>query len=171
MRMVLGMGQRRSSCRAISQVGLGLSGVSTNLKRPLGVGLDLLDLYIYSKPRVRIAFPEFGFGSGLSLPGSDSDRFRRARFGFGSVSPGQVRIRIGFAGPGSDSDRIPHHETGFGSVSGGPAGLIADIGMRASTPGACRRYRHAPAAVRILQHIQRLHVQHNYLQSWNQTQP
>ena len=96
MRMVLGMGQRRSSCRAISQVGLGLSGVSTNLKRPLGVGLDLLDLYIYSKPRVRIAFPEFGFGSGLSLPGSDSDRFRRARFGFGSVSPGQVRIRIGF---------------------------------------------------------------------------
>ena len=27
---------------------------------------------------------------------SDSDRFRRARFGFGSVSPGQVRIRIGF---------------------------------------------------------------------------
>ena len=48
------------------------------------------------KPRVRIAFPEFGFGSVSSFPGSDSDRFRQARFGFGSVSPGQVRIRIGF---------------------------------------------------------------------------
>ena len=53
-------------------------------------------IYIYGKPRVRIAFPEFGFGSDLPLRGSDSDRFRRARFGFGSVSPGQVRIRIGF---------------------------------------------------------------------------
>ena len=63
-----------------------------------------------NKPRVRIAFPEFGFGSVSTLPGSDSDRFRRARFGFGSVSPGQVRIRIGFAGPGSDSDRI-HYTT------------------------------------------------------------
>ena len=45
----------------------------------------------HSKPRVRIAFPEFGFGSASSLPSSDSDRFRRAGFGFGSVSPGQVR--------------------------------------------------------------------------------
>ena len=33
---------------------------------------------------------------GFVGPGLDSDRFRRARFGFGSVSPGQVRIRIGF---------------------------------------------------------------------------
>ena len=75
-----------------------------------------------SKPRVRIDFPEFGFGSLLPLRGSDSDRPRRARFGFGSVSPGQVWIRIGFAGPGSDSDRIPHCETGFSSVSERPAG-------------------------------------------------
>ena len=109
-----------------------------------------LEICVDNKPRVRIAFPEFGFGSVSALPGSDSDRIRQARFGFGSVSPGQVRIRIGFAGPGSDSDRIPHREAGFGSVSGRPAGLIAYIGMRASTPGACRRYRHAPAAVRIL---------------------
>ena len=74
-----------------------------------------------AKPQVRIAFPEFGFGSDLPLR-SDSDRFRRARFGFGLVSPDQVRIRIGFAGPGPDSDRIPHCETGFGSVSERPAG-------------------------------------------------
>ena len=58
------------------------------------------------KPWVRIDFPEFEFGSVSIVPGSDSDRFRRARFGFGSVSPCQVRIRIGFAGPGSDSDRF-----------------------------------------------------------------
>ena len=77
-----------------------------------------------AKPRVRIDFPELGFGSISSLPGSDLDRFRRARFGFGSVSPGQVRIRIGFAGPGSDSDRILHHEAGFGSVLERPAGFI-----------------------------------------------
>ena len=51
-----------------------------------------------TKPRVRNDFPEFGFGSVSPVPGSDSDRFRRARFGFVSVSPGQVtvRIRIGF---------------------------------------------------------------------------
>ena len=77
------------------------------------------------KPRVRIVFPEFGFGSVSALPGSDSDRFRRARFRFGSVSSGQVRIRIGFAGPGSDSDRILHHETGFGSIFERPADLLA----------------------------------------------
>jgi hypothetical protein len=40
------------------------------------------------KPRVRIDFPEFGFGSVLPLRGSDSDRFRRDGIGFGSVSPG-----------------------------------------------------------------------------------
>ena len=55
---------------------------------------------------VRIAFPEFGFGSVSSLPGSDPDRFSRAGFGFGSVSQGRVRIRIGFAWPGPDSDRL-----------------------------------------------------------------
>ena len=45
----------------------------------------------HSKPRVRITFPEFGFGSVSALPGLDSDRFRQARFGFGPISPGQVR--------------------------------------------------------------------------------
>ena len=40
-----------------------------------------------AKPRVRIDFPEFGFGSVSVVPGSD------------------VRIRIGFAGTGSDSDQ------------------------------------------------------------------
>ena len=85
--------------------------------------------HVDNKPRVRIAFPEFRFGSVSSLPGSDSDWFRRARFGVGSVSPGQVRIRIGFAEPesDSDSDRIPdlHHGTGSGSILETPAGLIA----------------------------------------------
>ena len=79
-------------------------------------------LSVQIKPWVRIAFPEFRFGSGLPLRGSDSDRFRRARFGFELVSPGQDQIRIGFDGPGSDLDRIPHCETGFGSVSERPAG-------------------------------------------------
>ena len=50
--------------------------------------------------RVRI---RFGFGT----QGSDSDRFHRPRFGFGSVRPPKVRIRIGSASAGSDSDRRP----------------------------------------------------------------
>ena len=74
-------------------------------------------LSVQIKPWVRIAFPEFRFGSGLPLRGSDSDRFRRARFGFELVSPGQDQIRIGFAGPDSDSDRFRWARFGLGSDS------------------------------------------------------
>ena len=61
--------------------------------------------------------PDSGFGS-VIFPSSDSDRFRHSGFGFGSVPPGQVRIRIGSAGPGSDSDRIRLRRFGFGSDTG-----------------------------------------------------
>ena len=51
-------------------------------------------------PRVRI---RIGFDTG----GSDSDRFRHLRFGFGSVPALEVRVRIGLTSAGSDSDRRP----------------------------------------------------------------
>ena len=53
---------------------------------------------ISSRVRIRI-----GFGT----RGSDSDRFRHSRFGFGSDRLPQVRIRIRSAYTGSDSDRRP----------------------------------------------------------------
>ena len=61
---------------------------STDGSRMAGFGSGFGDrIRFFSRVRIRI-----GFGP--------------ARFGFGSVPPGQVRIRIGSAGPGSDSDRI-----------------------------------------------------------------
>ena len=86
------------------------------------------------KPRVRVAFPESGFGpkSASALPGSGSDRPCRVRVRIGLAGPGpdsdwfrQGGIRIGFAGSFSDSDRVLHHGTGAGSVLKRPAGLIA----------------------------------------------
>ena len=91
--------------------------------------------------------PEFGFGSvsargvririGFDTRGSDSDRFRRSRFVFGSDRPPQVRIRIGdrFSSDSASEPGAwgPRHQnemvTGYGLASSVVSAAIL-VGLR-----------------------------------------
>ena len=80
-----------------------------------------------------------GFGSGFGVQIRFFSRvwiwigFGPARFGFGSVPPGQVWIRIGSAGLGSDSDQIRLCRFGFGSDTGLVQILHPNPGLRVRT--------------------------------------
>ena len=64
----------------------------------------------------------------MDISGSGSVRFHPAGFGFGSVSPGQVRVRFGFGPPGfgfgleTGSVRIRHSNPGL------TRGLVFELG-------------------------------------------
>ena len=104
-----------------------------------------LDFDTNPNPRVSATVRRLAFGGvwvrirgsdSVFPPSSDSDRFRHSGFGFGSVPPGQVRIRIGSAGPGSDSDRIRLRRFGFGSDTGSVRILHPNPGLERDGDGS-----------------------------------